>query len=223
MISHQLVKVAPSILSADIGRLGDEISQAIQGGADYIHVDIMDGHFVPNLTFGPLLVKAIRPYTTLPLDIHLMIDNPDTFIPEFAQSGGDILTVHLEACSHLHRTIQLIKDSGCKVGIALNPGTPLEALSEILPDVDLVLLMTVNPGFPAQTFIKSVIGKISRLRIALDEQGLTADLEVDGGINSNTARAVVDAGARVLVAGSAVFNKNATIQQALKNLRQSID
>ena len=206
METKQPVKLAPSILSADFGRLGEQISQVVQAGADYIHVDIMDGHFVPNITFGPLLVEAIRPYTTLPLDVHLMIEDPDKFIPEFARAGGDILTVHVEACKHLHRTIQLIKDLGCKAGVALNPGTPLDAVNEVISDVDLVLVMTVNPGFPAQKFIQSVLSKVKVLRSALDEQELSIDLEVDGGINSNTAQSVITAGARVLVSGSAVFN-----------------
>ena len=222
METKQPIKLAPSILSADFGRLGEQISQVVQGGADYIHVDIMDGHFVPNITFGPLLVEAIRPYTTLPLDVHLMIEDPDKFIPEFAHAGGDILTVHVEACKHLHRTIQLIKGLGCKAGVALNPGTPLDAMNEVISDVDLVLLMTVNPGFPAQKFIPSVLSKVQVLRSALDEKELSVDLEVDGGINSNTAQSVITAGARVLVSGSAVFNKQFSVSESMKSLLQSI-
>ena len=216
------VKISPSILSADFGKLGSEISELEKAGADLIHVDIMDGHFVPNITFGPLLVEAIRPYTTLPLDVHLMIEDPDKFIPEFARAGGDILTVHVEACKHLHRTIQLIKDLGCKAGVALNPGTPLDAVNEVISDVDLVLVMTVNPGFPAQKFIQSVLSKVKVLRSALDEQELSIDLEVDGGINSNTAQSVITAGARVLVSGSAVFNNQFSVSESMKRLLQSI-
>ena len=222
METKQPIKLAPSILSADFGRLGEQISQVVQGGADYIHVDIMDGHFVPNITFGPLLVEAIRPYTTLPLDVHLMIEDPDKFIPEFAHAGGDILTVHVEACKHLHRTIQLIKGLGCKAGVALNPGTPLDAMNEVISDVDLVLLMTVNPGFPAQKFIPSVLSKVQVLRSSLDEKELSIDLEVDGGINSNTAQSVIEAGARVLVSGSAVFNNQFSVSESMKSLLQSI-
>jgi len=222
MGTKQPIKLAPSILSADFGRLGEQISQVVQGGADYIHVDIMDGHFVPNITFGPLLVEAIRPYTTLPLDVHLMVEDPDKFIPEFARAGGDILTVHVEACKHLHRTIQLIKGLGCKAGVALNPGTPLDAINEVISDVDLVLLMTVNPGFPAQKFIPSVLSKVQVLRSVLDEKELSIDLEVDGGINSNTAQSVITAGARVLVSGSAVFNNQFSVSESMNSLLQSI-
>ena len=222
METKQPIKLAPSILSADFGRLGEQISQVVQGGADYIHVDIMDGHFVPNITFGPLLVEAIRPYTTLPLDVHLMVEDPDKFIPEFARAGGDILTVHVEACKHLHRTIQLIKGLGCKAGVALNPGTPLDAINEVISDVDLVLLMTVNPGFPAQKFIPSVLSKVQVLRSVLDEKELSIDLEVDGGINSNTAQSVITAGARVLVSGSAVFNNQFSVSESMNSLLQSI-
>ena len=222
MGNKQDVKLAPSILSADLGHLGEQINQVVEAGADYIHIDIMDGHFVPNITFGPLLVEAIRPITTLPLDVHLMVEDPDKFIPEFARVGGDILTVHVEACKHIHRTIQLIKDFGCRAGVALNPGTPLDSVSGIISDVDLILLMTVNPGFPSQKFIGSVLNKIKTLRTILDEHELSADLEVDGGINSNTTQSVVTAGARVLVSGSAVFNNQLSVSESMERLLQSI-
>lgn len=201
--------IAPSILSADFAKLGEEIKDVEKGGADWIHVDVMDGHFVPNITIGPLIVKAVRPHTRLPLDVHLMIENPDLYIPEFAKQGADLITVHQEACPHLHRTIYHIKEQGAKAGVALNPATPLSTIEHILQDVDLVLLMTVNPGFGGQTFIRNVLEKIERLKQMLAERGLLGiDIEVDGGINAQTAREVSKAGANVLVAGSAIFNQN---------------
>jgi ribulose-phosphate 3-epimerase len=203
-----MVKIAPSILSADFARLGEEIQDAERGGADWIHVDVMDGHFVPNITIGPLIVESIRPVTKLPLDVHLMIEEPDRYIPQFAKSGADILTVHQEACRHLHRTLSLIKEQGAKAGVVLNPATPLVTIESVLEDVDLVLLMTVNPGFGGQTFIHSVLPKIKALRQMLDERGLgRVEIEVDGGVNPQTARLCEQAGATVLVAGSAVFNQ----------------
>lgn len=200
-----MVKIAPSILSADFGKLADEIRDAEAGGADYIHVDVMDGHFVPNITIGPLIVEAIRPVTQLPLDVHLMITNPDQYIPVFAEAGADFITVHAEACPHLHRTIQLIKSHNVKAGVVLNPATPVEHVQHVLEDIDMVLLMTVNPGFGGQKFIRSVLPKIKQLKEMADEKGLDFEIEVDGGINEATAKLCTDAGANVLVAGSAVF------------------
>lgn len=202
-----MVKIAPSILSADFSKLGEEIKDVERGGADYIHVDVMDGHFVPNITIGPLIVDAIRPVTELPLDVHLMIENPDLYIPEFAKAGADIITVHQEACPHLHRTIQLIKDQGVKAGVVLNPATPVQLIREILPDVDMVLVMTVNPGFGGQSFIHSAAKKIEQLAALRTELELNFEIEVDGGVNPETAKICADYGADVLVAGSAIYNK----------------
>jgi len=200
-----MIKIAPSILSADFARLGDEIKAIEAGGADYVHVDVMDGHFVPNITIGPLIVEAIRPVTRLPLDVHLMIENPDQYAPEFARAGADIIVVHAEATSHLHRSVQLIKSLGKKVGVSLNPATSLTALDMILPDLDLVLLMTVNPGFGGQSFIASCLPKISELRRRIDALGLPIELEVDGGVKVDNIEQIAAAGADVFVAGSAVF------------------
>ncbi|ETB69786.1 ribulose-phosphate 3-epimerase [Bacillus sp. CPSM8] len=203
-----MVYVAPSILSADFARLGEEIRDVEQGGADFIHIDVMDGHFVPNLTIGPLVVEAVRPITELPLDVHLMIEAPDRYIPAFAKAGADILSVHVEACPHLHRTIQLIKEQGVKAGVVLNPHTPVQQIEHVLEDLDLVLLMTVNPGFGGQSFISSVLPKIRQVKEVAEQKGL-ADLliEVDGGVNKMTARQCIEAGANLLVAGSAVYNE----------------
>lgn len=202
-----MVKIAPSILSADFARLGEEIKDVEAGGADYIHVDVMDGHYVPNITIGPLVVEAIRPITDLPLDVHLMIEQPDQYIEAFARAGANYITVHVEACTHLHRTIQLIKSYGVKAGVVLNPATPAEMVKPILEDVDMVLLMTVNPGFGGQKFISSVLPKITAIRQWADEKGQDLEIEVDGGVNEETAQLCVEAGANVLVAGSAVFNQ----------------
>ncbi|MGF7529360.1 ribulose-phosphate 3-epimerase [Bacillus paralicheniformis] len=203
-----MVYVAPSILSADFARLGEEIRDVEQGGADFIHIDVMDGHFVPNLTIGPLVVEAVRPITELPLDVHLMIEAPDRYIPAFAKAGADILSVHVEACPHLHRTIQLIKEQGVKAGVVLNPHTPVQQIEHVLEDLDLVLLMTVNPGYGGQSFISSVLPKIRQVKEMAEQKGL-ADLliEVDGGVNKMTARQCIEAGANLLVAGSAVYNE----------------
>ncbi|KYD29632.1 ribulose-phosphate 3-epimerase [Geobacillus sp. NFOSA3] len=202
-----MVKIAPSILSADFARLAEEIRDVEQGGADYIHVDVMDGHFVPNITIGPLIVEAIRPITKLPLDVHLMIEQPDRYIPAFAKAGADYLSVHVEACPHLHRTIHLIKEQGVKAGVVLNPHTPVEMIQHIIDDVDLVLLMTVNPGFGGQKFIPSVLPKIRQVAQLVKERGRFVEIEVDGGINAKTARLCMEAGANVLVAGSAIYNE----------------
>jgi ribulose-phosphate 3-epimerase len=202
-----MVKIAPSILSADFARLGEEIKDVERGGADYIHVDVMDGHFVPNITIGPLIVEAIRPVTQLPLDVHLMIENPDQYIEAFAKAGADYITVHVEASRHLHRTIQLIKSTGVKAGVVINPATPVETLKHVIEDIDLVLLMSVNPGFGGQKFISSVLSKIRQVKEMANELNPKLEIEVDGGVNEETAKLCIEAGANVLVAGSAVFNK----------------
>lgn len=203
-----MVKIAPSILSADFAKLGEEILDVERGGADWIHVDVMDGHFVPNITIGPLIVDAIRPVTKLPLDVHLMIEEPDRYIPQFVKAGADIVTVHQEACRHLHRTIHLIKEQGAKAGVVLNPATPLVTIESMLDDLDLVLLMTVNPGFGGQAFISNVLAKVAALRGMLDQRGLThVEIEIDGGVNATTGRLCEEAGASVLVAGNAIFNQ----------------
>ncbi len=216
------IKLAPSILSADFGRLGEQVVEATRAGADYIHVDVMDGHFVPNITVGPLVVAAIRPHTNLPLDVHLMIESPEKYIQQFAQAGANIITVHVEVCPHLHRVVESIKELGVKAGVSLNPSTPLTAVDEVLSALDLVLLMSVNPGFGGQQFIEGTVGKIARLRRRLDELGLAAELEVDGGINAEIAPRVAKAGARVLVAGAAVFNKKESVSQALGRIRDNL-
>jgi ribulose-phosphate 3-epimerase len=202
----QPILIAPSILSADFARLADEVSAVERAGADLLHIDVMDGHFVPNLTVGPPIVEALKKVTKLPLDVHLMITNADAFIPEFADAGADYLTVHVEACPHLHRTVQSIKEHGVKAGVTLNPATPVQSLQEILPEVDLVLIMSVNPGFGGQKFIPSVLNKVTAVRAMLDRIQSAALLEVDGGIKVDNASRVVAAGATVLVAGSAVFS-----------------
>lgn len=213
-----MVKIAPSILSADFSKLGEEIKDVERGGADWIHIDVMDGHFVPNITIGPLIVEAVRPITKLTLDVHLMIENPDQYIEAFAKAGADYITVHAEACTHLHRTIQLIKSYGVKAGVVLNPATPPSVLDYVLEDLDLVLLMTVNPGFGGQAFIPSVLDKIEKVRNMIDEKGLSVDIEIDGGVNPETARLCVERGATVLVAGSAIYNKEDR-KQAIADIR----
>jgi ribulose-phosphate 3-epimerase len=203
-----MIKIAPSILSADFSRLAEEVQAVDRAGADYIHIDVMDGHFVPNITIGPLVVAALRKVTDKPLDVHLMIENPDLYIADFAKAGADIITVHQEAVPHLHRTVQLIKSLGKQAGVSLNPATPVETLDVILDQLDLVLVMSVNPGFGGQAFISSALDKIRTLRQRITQRGLATELQVDGGIKVDNIREVVAAGADVLVAGSAVFNAN---------------
>jgi ribulose-phosphate 3-epimerase len=216
------IKIAPSILAADFGRLGEQVAEAEAAGADYIHVDVMDGHFVPNITIGPVVIEAVRRATNLPLDVHLMIESPDRSLAAFRAAGADQLTVHVETCPHLHRTINEIKNLGCRAGVTLNPSTPLASLEEVLPYVDLVLVMTVNPGFGGQSFIPRMLSKIQRLRNMLESVGSEAELEVDGGIGPDTAPLVVQAGANVLVAGSAVFGDEKGVAAALAQIRNAL-
>lgn len=213
-----MVKIAPSILSADFSKLGEEILAVEKAGADYIHVDVMDGHFVPNITIGPLIVSAIRPITKLPLDVHLMIENPIQYIEAFAKAGADYLTVHVEADRHLHRTIQKIKSLGVKAGVVLNPATLVDTIQHIIKDVDLVLLMSVNPGFGGQKFIPEVLNKIRQVKQMADEKGASIEIEVDGGVNSETARKCIEAGANVLVAGSAIYDTE-DYEKAISTIR----
>jgi ribulose-phosphate 3-epimerase len=216
------IKLAPSILTADFGHLADQIAAADQGGAEYIHLDVMDGCFVPNITFGPLLVQAVRKMTALPLDVHLMIDAPDRYLREFAEAGADIITVHAEATVHLHRTLQQITALGCKAGVAINPATSVEKIHEVLPIVDQVLVMTVNPGFGSQQFIETMTAKIRRMRHLMDDLSPLADLQVDGGIHTNNIADVVYSGANVIVVGSAVFNNKASPADNLALLREQL-
>jgi ribulose-phosphate 3-epimerase len=217
------VKIAPSILAADFARLGEAVAEAEAAGADYIHVDVMDGHFVPNITMGPVVVKAVRRVTSLPLDVHLMIEAPERYLAAFAEAGADHLIVHVETCPHLHRTLQQIHELGCRAGVALNPSTPPVAISEILGDVDQVLVMTVNPGFGGQSFIDEMVDKVRRVRAMLDEHGAAAELEVDGGIDPDTTPHVVAAGARVLVAGSAIFGAQEGVAAAIAAIRNAAE
>jgi ribulose-phosphate 3-epimerase len=216
-------KIAPSILSADFARLGEQVVEATEAGAHYIHIDIMDGHFVPPITIGPVVVKAIRPLTNLPFDVHLMVETPERQIEQFAGAGADIITVHAEVCPNLHQMVESIKGLNVRAGVSLNPATPLTAIEDVLANLDLVLVMTVNPGYAGQAFMEEVLDKIAHLRQVLDDRGLKAELEVDGGITAQTAPKVVQAGARVLVAGSALFNSRESVGEAMDRLKASLD
>lgn len=215
-----MIKIAPSILAADFAKLGSEVSEVEQAGAHLIHVDVMDGHFVPNISFGSLVMDAIRPYTTLPLDVHLMIENPDDYIEQFAKAGAAYITVHVEACRHLHRTLQLIRSFGVKAGVVLNPHTSIESIKHVLEDIDMVLLMTVNPGFGGQKFIESVVPKIAELSYVIQQKNLDIEIEIDGGITAETIVPCAEAGATVFVAGSAIFGKDDR-QAALQSILQA--
>lgn len=213
------LKIAPSILSADFARLGEEVSSITKAGADYIHIDVMDGHFVPNLTIGPVVIKSIKPFSKRPFDVHLMIEPVDEYIESYVKAGADIVTVHAEATTHLDRTLQLIKSFGVKAGVSLVPSTPASALEYVMDKLDLILVMSVNPGFGGQAFIPSQLDKIRKLRAMIDQTGRAIDLEVDGGINAQTAKQVIEAGANVLVAGSAVFTGDGNYAQNITQLR----
>ncbi len=216
-----MIKLAPSILSADFANLLADVKKVEEAGAEYLHIDVMDGHFVPNITIGPLIVKALRPHCKMVFDVHLMIENPDKYIEDFVSAGADLITVHAEACPHLHRTIQNIKQTGVKAAVALNPASPLALIEEVLPMLDMVLLMTVNPGFGGQKFIPEVMPKLRRLKAMVEEKKLAIDIQVDGGVTSETAPEVVSAGANILVAGSAIFGKP-DIKNAVDAIRNSI-
>jgi ribulose-phosphate 3-epimerase len=216
------VKLAPSVLSADFSRLGEQVAEVARAGADFIHVDIMDGHFVPNITMGPVVVEGIRAATNLPLNVHLMIENPDRFISDFIKAGADHIIVHSESSLHMHRLIHQVKDEGIQAGIAINPSTPLSAIEEVLTYVDIALVGTVNPGFAGQRLIPETLDKASRLDRLLKDRGYSAEIELDGGINVETAPDAVRAGATILVAGSAVFNRNESVEDAMRRLRESI-
>jgi len=214
------IKIAPSILSADFSKLGEEVALATESGADMIHVDIMDGRFVPNITFGSEMVTAIRRWTNLPLDIHMMVAEPEKQIPLFIDAGADIISVHFEACTHLHRIIEMIKLNNVSVGIALNPGTPINNISDVIEELDQIVIMSVNPGFPGQSFIPKTLSKIENLRKQITKLGIKTDIEVDGGINTTSIKSAVTAGANILVAGSAVYNSNATVSDSIHNLKK---
>ncbi len=221
-MGNSKVKLAPSILSADFARLAEQVAEATSAGADYIHIDVMDGHFVPNISIGIPIVASLRPQTNLPLDVHLMIQHPEQYVSQFADSGADIITVHVEACSSLHRLIHSIKELNVKAGIALNPATTLTSVEEILPYLDLVLIMSVEPGYGGQSFIQSSLDKISRLRKMLDNKKLNAELEVDGGITIDNAPGIVKAGANVLAIGSSIFNAKKGISQTMQMFRKAV-
>ena len=216
-----MIKLAPSILSADFARLGEQIAEVARAGADYIHVDVMDGHFVPNITIGAPVVASIRPVTSLPLDVHLMIEHPERYISDFVKAGADVITVHVEASPQLHSTIRLIKELGVKAGVSLNPPTPLSAVEEFIPHADFILIMSVNPGFGGQSFIPETWPRRATMRTILDDRGLRAELEVDGGINADNAPDIVKAGADVLVAGNSIFRAQEGINGAIRRLREA--
>ena len=220
---RQSVKLAPSILTADFGNLAEQIRLAEAGGADYVHLDVMDGRFVPNISFGPGIVKAVRQVTSLPLDVHLMVEAPERYVADFIAAGANLLTVHAEATLHLHRTIEQIVAAGCKAGVALNPATPVSSVREILPFVDLVLIMSVNPGFGGQRFIETTTSKLRRTRSLLREYNPTCELEVDGGVGIYNIRDVVLSGATVVVVGSAVYNDRASVSANLASLRKALE
>ena len=216
------VKIAPSFLTADAGRLADEVRAVEAAGADYLHLDVMDGRFVPPITFGALVIAAVRKVSRLPLDVHLMIERPERHLEAFAEAGADILNVHVEACTHLHRTLQQIKSLGKRAGVSLNPATAISAIEEVLADADQILVMGVNPGWGGQSLLPGTLPKIRRLRALLDERGFAAEIEIDGGVNAENAAACAQAGAGVLVAGSAVFNDNASVSDSMRALREAL-
>ena len=215
-----MIKLAPSILSADFARLLEDVKKVEKAGCEYLHIDVMDGHFVPNITLGPAIVKSLRKDVSMVFDTHLMIENPDNYIKDFVDAGSDLIVVHVEACRHLHRTIQNIKSYNVKVGVALNPATPIDSIKHILEDVDMVLIMTVNPGFGGQSFIESMIEKIAELKKIIEEKNLNVDIQVDGGIKPDNIHKVVEAGANVIVAGSAIFNSD-DIEETVKLMRKN--
>lgn len=215
-----MIKIAPSILAANFAKLGEEVKEVEAAGAALIHIDVMDGHFVPNISFGAIALEAIRPLSTLPMDVHLMIENPDQYIEQFAKAGADYITVHVEACKHLHRTIQLIRSFGVKPGVVLNPHTPIESIQHVLEDIDMVLFMTVNPGFGGQRFISSVIPKVAALSAIIKERNLNIEIEIDGGINAETIVPCAQAGATIFVAGSAIYNQEDRAK-ALQTIKQA--
>lgn len=221
--TNRKIEIVPSILSADFARLGEQVREAVQSGAGRIQVDVMDGHFVPNITVGPLIVEAIRPFSTVPIEAHLMIEHPELYIPQFAKAGADCIIVHVEACVHLHRTVQQIHDEGKLAGVAINPATSLITLEEILPYADMILVMTVNPGFGGQEFIPTMLAKIRRLKAMMEEHHVDIDIEVDGGIHEATIADAVAAGANLLVAGSAVYGTPDGVPAAMSRLRAAIE